>query len=185
MKPRVGVYLSKRTAARLTTTARRRGTSKSALVEAALDRFLDADGVRGASALADRLGELSGQIDQLDRNLGIVSEIVGLHAQFHLAVTPDLPAARQPYAPRPGGANFDQGTLRRTSPTEKAADAAGAAHQRTRSADQDGHNSRGSAHYAREAGSRSSRVDPHKETAAVREDGSASTFLARRRSPLH
>jgi len=40
MKPRVGVYLSEGMAARLAAAAKRPGATKSALVEAALDRFL-------------------------------------------------------------------------------------------------------------------------------------------------
>jgi hypothetical protein len=108
MKPRVGVYLSKRTAARLTTAARRREITKSALVEAALDRFLASDDRSDPVELAGRLGDLSGQIDQLDRNLGIVSEIVSLHARFHLAVAPEVPAATQPAACRLGSARFDE-----------------------------------------------------------------------------
>ena len=86
MKPRVGVYLSKRTAARLAMAAKRREITKSALVEAAIDRFLASDDTSEAVMLAGRLADLSGQVDQLDRNLGIVSEIVSLHARFHLAV---------------------------------------------------------------------------------------------------
>ena len=108
MKPRVGVYLSKRTAARLTTAAKRREITKSALVEAALDRFLASDDGSDPVALTGRLVDLSGQIDQLDRNLGIVSEIVALHARFHLAVAPEVPAATQPTACRLGSARFDE-----------------------------------------------------------------------------
>ncbi|QHO77640.1 hypothetical protein ACH79_38425 [Bradyrhizobium sp. CCBAU 051011] len=108
MKPRVGVYLSKRTAARLTMAAKRREITKSALVEAAIDRFLASDDTTDAAMLAGRLADLSGQVDQLDRNLGIVSEIVSLHARFHLAVAPELPAATQPAACRLGSARFDE-----------------------------------------------------------------------------
>jgi predicted phage gp36 major capsid-like protein len=108
MKPRVGVYLSKRTAARLAMAAKRREITKSALVEAAIDRFLASDDSSEAVMLAGRLADLSGQVDQLDRNLGIVSEIVSLHARFHLAVAPELPAATQPAACRLGSARFNE-----------------------------------------------------------------------------
>jgi len=108
MKPRIGVYLSKRTAARLTTAAKRREITKSALVEAALDRFLASDDRSDPAELAGRLADLSGQIDQIDRNLGIVSEIVALHARFHLAVAPEVPAATQTAACRLGSARFDE-----------------------------------------------------------------------------
>jgi predicted transcriptional regulator len=108
MKPRIGVYLSKRTAARLTIVAKRREITKSALVEAAIDRYLASDETPDAVMLAGRLADLSGQVDQLDRNLGIVSEIVSLHARFHLTVAPELPAATQPAACRLGAARFDE-----------------------------------------------------------------------------
>src|SRR5579862_6124493 len=166
MKPRVGVYLSKRTAARLTTTARRRGASKSALVEAALDRFLDADDVHGAPALFDRLGELSGQIDQLDRNLGIMSEIVGLHAQFHLAMAPDLPAGRPHRAAGAAQANFDRGTARRSLSVERAADMTGAVERNAIAVGRGGRNSPGPAlSAAHEPSLKSSQVDARKDTA--------------------
>jgi predicted transcriptional regulator len=108
MKPRFGVYLSKRTAARLTMAAKRREITRSALVEAAIDRYLAAEDTSDAAMMAARLADLSGQVDQLDRNLGIVSEIVSLHARFHLAVAPELPAATQSAACRLGSARFDE-----------------------------------------------------------------------------
>jgi hypothetical protein len=43
MKPRVGVYLSEGMAARLAEAAKHPRATKSALVEAALDRFLGSD----------------------------------------------------------------------------------------------------------------------------------------------
>ena len=57
MKPRVGVYLSEGMAARLAEAAKRPGATKSALVEAALDRFLGSDDDVGDTAtVARRLG---------------------------------------------------------------------------------------------------------------------------------
>src|SRR5579862_3951997 len=88
MKPRISAYLSKRTAARLTAAAKHRGMTKSALVETAINHYLDAANADNAVALTDCFADLSSQISQLDRDLGIVSEIVGLHARFHLAVIP-------------------------------------------------------------------------------------------------
>lgn len=194
MKPRIGVYLSKRTAARLATAAKRRGTTKSALVEAAIDRFLDSDDAHDAVTLTDRLTDLSGQIGQLDRDLGIVSEIVALHARFHLAVTPELPAATQPGACKLGSARFDefatqverrlqrgsslmQETIDRlgTGRTGVCAGEAGEGAQPPTTAT------------AREPQfSAPSRLDVTPEdTAAVREDGSTRNFPMRQRSPLH
>jgi hypothetical protein len=45
MKPRIGVYLSEPAAARLKAVVVQSGTTKSALVEAALDHFLESDDV--------------------------------------------------------------------------------------------------------------------------------------------
>jgi hypothetical protein len=109
MKPRIGVYLSEGTAARLTEAARRPGATKSALVEVALDRLLSADEVLTDTAtLARQLTAMSGQIEQLDRNLRIVNETVALHARFHLAVTPILPATAQGAACALGAERFEE-----------------------------------------------------------------------------
>ena len=94
MKPRVGVYLSEQMATRLAAAAKRPGATKSALVEAALDGFLGSDDDVGDSAtVARRLAGLSRQLEELDRNLKIANETAAVHARFHLAVTPPLPAA--------------------------------------------------------------------------------------------
>jgi hypothetical protein len=194
MKPRIGVYLSKRTAARLTTAAKRRRTTKSALVEAAIGHFLDSDDAHDAVTLTDRITELSGQIGQLDRDLGIVSEIVALHARFHLAVTPELPAAKQPGACKLGSARFDEFATQ----VERRLQRGSSLMQET--IDRLGTGRRGPC--AGEAGERPqpptiaiarapefsalSRLDEMPEdTAAVREDGSTRNFPTRQRSPLH
>jgi hypothetical protein len=109
MKPRIGVYLSEGTAARLVEAAKRPGTTKSALVEAALDHFLGSDDDIGDTAgIGRHLAGLSRQIEQLDRNLRIANETVALHARFHLAVTPLLPAAEQGAACALGAQRFEE-----------------------------------------------------------------------------
>src|SRR5713226_9029673 len=109
MKPRVGVYLSEQMAARLAAAAKRPGATKSALVEAALDCFLGSDDDVGDTAtVARRLSGLSHQLEQLDRNLRIANETVALHARFHLAVTPLLPAAEQGAACALGAERFEE-----------------------------------------------------------------------------
>ena len=109
MKPRVGVYLSEGVAARLREAAKRPGATKSALVEAALDRFLGSeDDVGDTASLGRQLAGLSQQIEQLDRNLRVVSETVALHARFHLAVTPLLPVAAQGAACALGAQRFEE-----------------------------------------------------------------------------
>jgi hypothetical protein len=189
MKPRIGVYLSKRTAARLTTAAKRRGTTKSALVEAAIDRFLGSDDIDDC-LLPRRLADLSGQIGQLDRDLGIVSEMVALHVRFHLAVTPELPAATQPGVCRLGSARFDEFAAqvgRRVelrTPLMRETMSRLSARRPTASATDPGE---GGAPTAYEADfSASTRVNEVPEnTAAVREDGSMNNFPVHPRSPLH
>ena len=109
MKPRVGVYLSEQMAARLAEAAKRPGATKSGLVEAALDRFLGSDDDVGDTAtVARRLTGLSRQLEQLDRNIRIANETVALHARFHLAVTPLLPAATQGAACALGAERFEE-----------------------------------------------------------------------------
>jgi MFS family permease len=109
MKPRIGVYLSEGTAARLTDAARRPGATKSALVEVALDRLLGSDeDLSDTATLARQLAAMSRQLEQLDRNLRVVNETVALHARFHLAVTPILPATAQGAACALGAERFEE-----------------------------------------------------------------------------
>jgi MFS family permease len=109
MKPRIGAYLSVGMAARLAEAATRPGISKSALIEQALDRLLRSeDDFSNTATLARQFAAMSGQLEQLDRNLRIVNETVALHARFHLAVTPLLPAAAQEAACALGAERFEE-----------------------------------------------------------------------------
>jgi MFS family permease len=109
MKPRIGVYLSDGMAARLAEAVTRPGITKSALVEEALDRLLGSDyGFSDTATLTRQFAAMSGQLEQLDRNLRIVNETVALHARFHLAVTPLLPAAAQEAACALGAERFEE-----------------------------------------------------------------------------
>jgi hypothetical protein len=109
MKPTNDAYLSEHMAARLAATAKRSGDTQSALVEAALDRFLGPDDDTDDNAtLAGRLNGLSRQIENLDRDLRILNETVALHARFHMAVTPPLPAAILRAACELGSRRFEE-----------------------------------------------------------------------------
>ena len=109
MKPRIGVYLSDGMAARLAEAATRPGVNKSALVEQALDRLLGSeDDFSETATLARQFGAMRRQLEQFDRNLRIVNETVALHARFHLAVTPLLPAAVQEAACALGAERFEE-----------------------------------------------------------------------------
>jgi len=109
MKPRVGVYLSEGMAARLAEAAKNPRATKSALVEAALDRFLASDDDIGDTAtVAHHLAGLSRQFEELDRNLRIANETAALHARFHLAVTPLMPAGELGAACALGAERFEE-----------------------------------------------------------------------------
>jgi MFS family permease len=93
----------------LTDAAKHPGATKSALVEKALDRLLDSDdGVSDTAILTRQISVMSGQLEQLDRNLRVVSEAVALHARFHLTVTPILPATAQGEACAVGAERFQE-----------------------------------------------------------------------------
>jgi hypothetical protein len=108
MKRKISVQLSEQVAERLEAAAKRPGANKTAIVEAALDRFLDADCERvDDGAVLRRLDGISRQLEQLDRDLRIVSETAALHARYHLTVTPALPVADQRAACVLGAERFE------------------------------------------------------------------------------
>jgi len=109
MKSRVGVYLSEGMAARLAEAAKNPRATKSALVEAALGHYLGSDDAIGDNAtVAHHLAGLSRQLEELDRNLRIANETAALHARFHLAVTPLMPAGEQGAACALGAERFEE-----------------------------------------------------------------------------
>lgn len=102
MKQKVTVQLSERIIERLKAAAARQGATKTAIVEAVLDNFLSSqvdalETVKDGATLR-RLNWMSHQLEQLERDLRIVNEIVALHARYHLTVTPPLPSSQQPAA---------------------------------------------------------------------------------------
>ena len=109
MKPRVGVYLSEGMAARLAEAAKGPRATKSAVVEAALDRYFGSDDdISDIATVARHLVGLSRQLEQLDRNLKIANETAALHARFHLAVTPPMPAVELGAACALGADRFEE-----------------------------------------------------------------------------
>ncbi len=96
-------------AARLAEAAKNPRATKSALVEAALDRFLGSDdAIADTATVAHHLAGLSRQLEELDRNLRIANETAALHARFHLAVTPLMPAGEQGAACVLGAERFEE-----------------------------------------------------------------------------
>jgi hypothetical protein len=93
----------------LEAAAERPGATKSALVEAALDRYLGSDDdISDTTTVARHLAGLSRQLEELDRNLRIANETAALHARFHLAVTPLMPAGERAAACALGAERFEE-----------------------------------------------------------------------------
>jgi hypothetical protein len=109
VKRKICIYVSEELVTRLSAAAEHRGATKSGLVGAALDRFLDAAEERdGHPGLDDRLAQIGHELDHLAHELKLVGETVAMHARYHLTVTPPLPDAAQPAACRLGSARFDE-----------------------------------------------------------------------------
>ena len=109
MKRKICVYVSEDLVSRLAVAAEHHGATKSGLVGAALDRFLDTADERDDHAGVDqRLAQMGRQLDHLARELRLVNETVAMHARYHLTVTPPLPDAAQPAACRLGAARFEE-----------------------------------------------------------------------------
>ena len=194
MKPRVGVYLSEAMAARLAEAAERPGATKSALVEAALERFLGSDDdVGDTSSVGRHLAGLSRQIEQLDRNLRVANETVALHARFHLAVTPILPAATQGAACALGAQRFQEFAAQVGRRVDHGVSLIGETIERARPAragspefNPEDDDPSGAESTVYEQGIPASNLaDDTPEHAAVREDGRNGGFPGRRGSAVH
>jgi hypothetical protein len=108
MKQKITVQISEQIFDRLEAAAQAPGTTKAAIVEAALNRFLDpAAEIVDDAALMRRLNSVSGQLDQLQRDLKLVNETVALHARYHFAVTPPMPQSLQRAACQLGLERFE------------------------------------------------------------------------------
>ena len=114
MKRKITVRISEHIAERLDLAAKHPGASKTAIMEAALDRYLGAEvcdrvGSWGGAdpALVSCLDAVNRRLEGLHRDLGIVNETVALHARYHLTITPLLSAAEQQSACTQGAARFD------------------------------------------------------------------------------
>ncbi|WP_316229978.1 MFS transporter [Bradyrhizobium sp. SZCCHNR1051] len=109
MKYRIGVYLSQDVAARLAVAVavQRPGQSRSALVEAALDRYLG-PGEDDGESVRDCIGTMNRQLEQLGADVRLVTEAVALQARFQFAMTPRLPAAALHEACQRGAERFDE-----------------------------------------------------------------------------
>jgi hypothetical protein len=108
MKPKLSAYVSDSVAQRLKLAAKRPGTNKSAIVDAALDRFLNPErDERGDAALIRRLDRVSRQLDRTERDVSVVAETVALFVRYYLTITPPLPLGDQDAARALGRERFE------------------------------------------------------------------------------
>ena len=106
MKQKMTVYLSDALAAKHDEATSQPGMSRTAVVEAALQAYLCPD-TREHAAPSQRLVWMSRQLEQLERDLRIVSETVALHARYHLTIAPALAPAEQRTACALGQERFE------------------------------------------------------------------------------
>lgn len=85
MKHRYQLYLSPERSRRLENLCLRKGAARSAILEAALDAYLDK---QGANELDDRLGV---RLQRLEKDQAVIAEAVGLFVQHYLTVTAPVP----------------------------------------------------------------------------------------------
>jgi len=108
MKPKLSAYVSDSVSARLELAAKRPGTNKSAIVDAALDRFLNPErDTSGDAALIRRLDRMTGQLERVDRDLSVMAETIALFVRYYLTITPPLPSGDQDAARALGRERFD------------------------------------------------------------------------------
>ncbi|MGY3697653.1 hypothetical protein ACVIGA_007733 [Bradyrhizobium sp. USDA 3240] len=108
MKPKLSAYVSDSVAQRLELAAKRPGTNKSAIVDAALDRFLNPErDASGDAALIRRLDRMSRQLERADRDVSVLAETIALFIRYYLTITPPLPSQDQDAARALGRERFE------------------------------------------------------------------------------
>jgi hypothetical protein len=108
MKPKLSAYISDSVAQRLELAAKRPGTNKSAIIDAALDRFLNPErDTNGDAALMRRLDRMSRQLGRIDRDLSVTAETIALFIRYYLTITPPLPSGDQDAARALGRERFE------------------------------------------------------------------------------
>jgi hypothetical protein len=96
MKRKVSLRLRPQLFQRLEAAAQIQNLTKTAVVEAALERFLSLKPQCNEETKILRQFELMGQtLERIERDLGLVNETVALHARYHLTMAPPMPQAQQ------------------------------------------------------------------------------------------
>lgn len=96
MKRKVSLRLRPQLFQRLEAAAQSQNLTKTAVVEAALARFLSLKPQCNEETKVLRQFELMGQkLERIERDLSLVNETVALHARYHLTMAPPMPQAQQ------------------------------------------------------------------------------------------
>lgn len=107
-KDRVTLSLTPETLERLKLVANYRKGAKSALVEEALERYLNPERRRLLDdAALRRLDTVSKQISTVARDVAIATETLSLFVRYFLTITPPLPQAEQDAARAVGRQRFE------------------------------------------------------------------------------
>jgi hypothetical protein len=108
MKRRLTVHLSEGATASLIKAAGRPGSTKSSIVELALEQFLNGTtaSAQANQSLLRRLDNMSVKMNQMARDGQISAETLALFVRYYLTITPPLPAVDQEAARALGRERF-------------------------------------------------------------------------------
>jgi predicted transcriptional regulator len=106
--PRLTVYLTNPVADRLELASVRKRSSKSALVNEALDRMLNAQrDETNEAGMARRLDRMAKQFASYERNQSVVLESLAMFIRYYLTLTAPTPKAEQDAARIIGNQRFE------------------------------------------------------------------------------
>ena len=107
-KHRISLYLDDGTVKNLTLAANRRKGAKSALVEEALDQYLNPERRRMLDeATLRRMDRISSSVSIVARDVAIATETLSLFVRYFLTITPPLPHGEQNAARALGRQRFE------------------------------------------------------------------------------
>ena len=107
-KQRLSVYLDPAVMNRLAEHAARRDQSRSLIAEAAIESFLSPDAAeRQEAAITKRLDQVDRRMTRLERDVGILVEMLAVFVRFWLATTPALPEPAAQAARAKAGERYD------------------------------------------------------------------------------
>lgn len=105
-KPKLNVRVLPETARTLERYPRRSGTSRGAVVDAAIASFCSPE--KQDDLILGRLDQLVKRLDRVQRDQKIAAEMIALFVRYYLSVTPALSEDAQRLAKQTGAKRFDQ-----------------------------------------------------------------------------